>query len=147
MFGEKLSVLVLEGPEGVFKSSVVKVLAPELCALDVAHAAGRFPSDEAQALCFIAGANSVFLGDRLLTTPNPGATHDEQLFDKLRQRFDRSREVLRQRLQRTLGPLAQQRTVDADRLQRLSDEAYAALYEGDQAALPAVRHLTIRSGV
>src|SRR5712692_8317665 len=31
-----------------------------------------------QALCFVAGANSVFLGDRLLTTPNPGATHDEQ---------------------------------------------------------------------
>ncbi len=27
-------------------------------------------------LCFLAGANSVFLGDRLLTTPNPGVTHD-----------------------------------------------------------------------
>ena len=44
-------------------------------------------SDEAQALCFLAGANSVFLGDRLLTTPNPGATHDEQLFDKLGMRL------------------------------------------------------------
>jgi biotin synthase len=29
----------------------------------------------------------VFLGDRLLTTPNPGATHDEQLFDKLGMRL------------------------------------------------------------
>ena len=37
--------------------------------------AGRLSlTDEAQALCFLAGANSVFLGDRLLTTPNPGAT-------------------------------------------------------------------------
>ena len=46
--------------------------------------AGRMQlSDEAQALCFIAGANSVFLGDRLLTTPNPGESHDERLFEKL----------------------------------------------------------------
>ena len=46
--------------------------------------AGRLAlTDEAQALCFVAGANSVFLGDRLLTTPNPGATHDEQLLGRL----------------------------------------------------------------
>jgi biotin synthase len=46
--------------------------------------AGRMSlSDEAQALCFLAGANSVFLGDRLLTTPNPGADHDHRLLDKL----------------------------------------------------------------
>jgi biotin synthase len=50
--------------------------------------AGRMSlTDEAQALCFLAGANSVFLGDRLLTTPNPGATHDERLFDKLGMRL------------------------------------------------------------
>ncbi|MDY6978361.1 MAG: biotin synthase BioB [Pseudomonadota bacterium] len=40
-------------------------------------------SDEMQALCFLAGANSVFYGEKLLTTPNPGADHDTQLFDKL----------------------------------------------------------------
>ncbi|MGE3843635.1 MAG: biotin synthase BioB, partial [Vicinamibacterales bacterium] len=40
-------------------------------------------SDEAQALCFVAGANSVFLGDRLLTTPNPSASADQQLLDRL----------------------------------------------------------------
>jgi biotin synthase len=46
--------------------------------------AGRLAlSDEAQALCFLAGANSVFLGDRLLTTPNPTADVDRVLFDKL----------------------------------------------------------------
>jgi biotin synthase len=50
--------------------------------------AGRLAlSDEAQALCFVAGANSVFLGDRLLTTPNPGQSHDEQLLDRLGMRL------------------------------------------------------------
>ncbi len=46
--------------------------------------AGRLSlSDEAQALCFLAGANSVFLGDKLLTTPNPEADADQTLFAKL----------------------------------------------------------------
>ncbi|HEX9793098.1 MAG TPA: biotin synthase BioB [Planctomycetota bacterium] len=40
-------------------------------------------SEEAQALCFLAGANSVFLGDRLLTTPNPGIDADGALLAKL----------------------------------------------------------------
>jgi biotin synthase len=40
-------------------------------------------SDELQALCFMAGANSMFYGDRLLTTCNPGADHDETLFARL----------------------------------------------------------------
>jgi biotin synthase len=53
--------------------------------------AGRMSlTDEAQALCFLAGANSVFLGDRLLTTPNPGTTHDEQLLDRLGMRLKTS---------------------------------------------------------
>jgi biotin synthase len=46
--------------------------------------AGRLSlSDEAQALCFMAGANSVFLGNRLLTTPNPEPDTDQALFDRL----------------------------------------------------------------
>ncbi len=46
--------------------------------------AGRLSlSDEAQALCFLAGANSIFMGERLLTTPNPEADADRRLFDKL----------------------------------------------------------------
>ena len=46
--------------------------------------AGRLAlSDEAQALCFLAGANSVFMGDRLLTTPNPDAADDHKLFERL----------------------------------------------------------------
>jgi biotin synthase len=50
--------------------------------------AGRLSlSDEAQALCFLAGANSVFLGERLLTTPNPGLSHDDQLLARLGMRL------------------------------------------------------------
>lgn len=46
--------------------------------------AGRLTlSDEAQALCFLAGANSMFAGEKLLTTPNPGVCRDTQLFEKL----------------------------------------------------------------
>jgi biotin synthase len=50
--------------------------------------AGRLSlTDEAQALCFLAGANSVFLGERLLTTPNPGTSHDERLLERLGMRL------------------------------------------------------------
>ncbi len=40
-------------------------------------------SDELQALCFLAGANSIFLGEKLLTTPNPGRSEDQQLLARL----------------------------------------------------------------
>lgn len=40
-------------------------------------------SDEMQALCFLAGANSIFYGDKLLTTDNPMTNHDVALFDRL----------------------------------------------------------------
>jgi biotin synthase len=40
-------------------------------------------SEETQALCFLAGANSIFYGPRLLTTPNPGRDRDRDLMDKL----------------------------------------------------------------
>ncbi|WP_312867328.1 biotin synthase BioB [Rhizobium sp. P40RR-XXII] len=40
-------------------------------------------SDEMQALCFLAGANSIFVGDTLLTTDNPGEDHDTALFRRL----------------------------------------------------------------
>ena len=46
--------------------------------------AGRLQlSEEGQALCFLAGANSIFMGDKLLTTPNPETNEDQQLLDKL----------------------------------------------------------------
>jgi biotin synthase len=40
-------------------------------------------SDELQALCFFAGANSIFYGEKLLTTGNPDVEHDQQLFARL----------------------------------------------------------------
>jgi len=46
--------------------------------------AGREQMDDAlQALCFAAGANSIFYGDRLLTTSNPQAARDRALFERL----------------------------------------------------------------
>ena len=50
--------------------------------------AGRLSlSDEAQALCFLGGANSIFMGDKLLTTSNPEMDRDRQLLDKLGMRL------------------------------------------------------------
>ena len=50
----------------------------------VRFAAGRTGmSQELQALCFMAGANSIFTGEKLLTTPNPGEDHDKALLDKM----------------------------------------------------------------
>lgn len=40
-------------------------------------------TDEMQALCFLAGANSIFYGPKLLTTPNPAPSRDMQLLDRL----------------------------------------------------------------
>jgi len=40
-------------------------------------------SEELQALCFLAGANSIFYGEKLLTTPNPARHADQRLFEKL----------------------------------------------------------------
>ena len=45
-------------------------------------------SDELQALCFLAGANSVFYGDRLLTTPNAETERDRDLFARLGMDFE-----------------------------------------------------------
>jgi biotin synthase len=45
-------------------------------------------SDELQSLCFFAGANSLFTGDKLLTSPNPGASHDLKLVEALGMRVE-----------------------------------------------------------
>jgi biotin synthase len=41
-------------------------------------------NDELQALCFLAGANSIFYGEKLLTTGNPDTAHDQSLFRRLK---------------------------------------------------------------
>lgn len=61
--------------------AVARILMP---ASRVRLSAGRKDmSDEMQALCFLAGANSIFYGDKLLTTDNPMTRHDQQLFQRL----------------------------------------------------------------
>ncbi|MGA8278345.1 MAG: biotin synthase BioB [Rhodanobacteraceae bacterium] len=61
--------------------AVARILMP---ASMVRLSAGRAEmSDELQALCFFAGANSIFHGEKLLTTGNPDVEHDRQLFARL----------------------------------------------------------------
>ena len=97
-------------PESVPINSLVRVAGtplqdqPAVSALDFARviatariampasivrlSAGRLElSEEGQALCFLAGANSIFLGERLLTTPNPAASADERLLEKMGMRL------------------------------------------------------------
>ncbi|MCP4301379.1 MAG: biotin synthase BioB, partial [Gammaproteobacteria bacterium] len=61
--------------------AVARIMMP---ASVVRLSAGRTAmSEELQALCFLAGANSIFYGDTLLTTPNPDENVDQDLFHKL----------------------------------------------------------------
>ena len=65
----------------------VRVIAAARIAMPASHvrlSAGREAmTDETQALCFLAGANSIFYGERLLTTPNPSASRDMALLGRL----------------------------------------------------------------
>jgi len=84
--GTPLADMAPEDPLEMIRTiATARILMPRSF---VRLAAGRLSlSDEAQTLCFLAGANSVFLGDKLLTTPNPGQSHDEQLLDRLGMRL------------------------------------------------------------
>lgn len=70
-----------EGIELVRTIATARLLMP---ASMIRLTAGRTAmSDELQALCYFAGANSVFAGDKLLTEENPQRARDKQLFEKL----------------------------------------------------------------
>ncbi len=61
--------------------AIARIMMP---ASVVRLSAGRTEmSDETQALCFFAGANSIFYGDKLLTTDNPGVARDRELLSRL----------------------------------------------------------------
>jgi biotin synthase len=61
--------------------AVARILMPKSI---VRLSAGREAmSEETQALCFFAGANSIFIGEELLTTKNPELEKDNKMFDKL----------------------------------------------------------------
>jgi biotin synthase len=71
----------LDAIEFVRTIAVARILMP---AAELRLSAGRTDfSDEMQALCFLAGASSIFAGDKLLTTANPGQSEDAALFDRL----------------------------------------------------------------
>jgi biotin synthase len=71
----------IESFEFVRTIAVARILMPESF---VRLSAGRTEmSDEMQALCFLAGANSIFYGEKLLTTGNPDTASDDALFDRL----------------------------------------------------------------
>jgi biotin synthase len=71
----------VEGIELVRTIATARLLMPKSA---VRLTAGRTEmSDELQALCFFAGANSVFIGDKLLTEENPQREKDKVLFKKL----------------------------------------------------------------
>src|SRR3954470_5008536 len=71
----------LDPIEFVRTVAVARITMPESV---VRLSAGREDmSDETQALCFLAGANSIFYGPKLLTTANPGRDRDQELMDRL----------------------------------------------------------------
>ncbi|MCW0234588.1 MAG: biotin synthase BioB [Ferrovibrio sp.] len=71
----------LDGIDFVRTIAVARIVMPESM---VRLSAGREQmSEELQALCFLAGANSIFLGEKLLTTKNPGQDRDATLLKKL----------------------------------------------------------------
>ena len=72
---------LLDGFEFVRTIAVARLLMPRSM---VRLSAGRQEmSDELQALCFLAGANSIFYGEKLLTTANPEVERDRALFERL----------------------------------------------------------------
>jgi biotin synthase len=71
----------LDPLEFVRSIAVARLIMPRSV---VRLSAGRSEmSDELQALCFLAGANSIFYGEKLLTTGNPDVEHDRALFERL----------------------------------------------------------------
>jgi len=77
----------LAGADALEPLDFVRTIAVARLAMPRSHvrlSAGRESmSDEMQALCFLAGANSIFYGEKLLTTANPDVEHDRALFQRL----------------------------------------------------------------
>lgn len=77
----------LDGAEAIDPFDFVRMIAAARITMPESYvrlSAGRQQMDDAlQALCFMAGANSMFYGERLLTTDNPDADADDKLFARL----------------------------------------------------------------
>jgi len=87
----------LEGTEAIDPLEFVRTIAVARIVLPAARvrlSAGREDmSDALQALCFLAGANSIFYGDKLLTTGNPDVARDDRLFERLGVNRDKVRSL------------------------------------------------------
>jgi biotin synthase len=71
--------------------ATVRMVAPTSM---IRLSAGRLSmSEESQFLCFLSGANSIFIGDKLLTSPNPETPQDKSLISKLGYRFSEANSV------------------------------------------------------
>ena len=104
----------LHGAEAVEPIELVRTIAVARILMPRSHvrlSAGRNEmSDETQALAFLAGANSIFYGERLLTTDNPGRDHDRELFEKLGIRPEPPRDSVGGAAETDTGPAADVRT-------------------------------------
>src|SRR5205814_10442981 len=86
--GTRLGDLLHENPQAKLDDfefarsiAVARILMPKSV---IRLSAGRESlSESSQALCFLAGATSIFTGDKLLTTSNCGSQADAKLFEKL----------------------------------------------------------------
>jgi biotin synthase len=84
----------IDGFDFVRTIAVARIMMPKSY---VRLSAGREAmSDEMQALCFFAGANSIFYGEKLLTTPNPKENEDKQLFSRLGINIESSKEIVKE---------------------------------------------------
>jgi len=87
----------LEGREPPPPMAFIRVIATARILFPASRirlSAGRTAmSDELQALAFLAGANSLFTGSRLLTTPNPGGPRDHRLLAALGMRVEKARNI------------------------------------------------------
>jgi len=83
----KIQGTPLEKQDNVDSFELVRMIATARILMPRARvrlSAGRLSlSEEAQALCFLVGANSIFMGDKLLTTPNPELERDQHLLQKM----------------------------------------------------------------
>lgn len=85
----------LENNQDVDPFEMIRMIAAARIMMPASYirlSAGREQmSEQTQAMCFMAGANSVFYGCKLLTTPNPAESSDRRLFDKLGINTERAR--------------------------------------------------------
>ena len=77
----------LAGSDAIDSLTLVRMIATARILMPLSRvrlsAGRRSLNREAATLCFLAGANSIFVGDKLLTTPNPDRSEDERLLDAL----------------------------------------------------------------